>query len=585
MRARFWAASSIIFASMCSTILHAQSVGPALMPPSYQFVDPNGVDLSSATYSYQLKEAEIGSGAGRIALVRYWSSAAWTSNWGSVYVKFQFSQGAIQWAAVSLGGSTKYFLPHAGGILAVRRDGSSLSYLGSGRIRYVDSVGEVIIFSPPSGWTGSPLGMCNNAVFKECIAFADTKSLPDGTIYRFDWSIFNSANTLSARLSRVESNTGYSLDIQYVSNTQGSTNQFDVQNWFSPSLSTLKNKNSPAGASTQVGYAYVGNGQLITTLPSGTQYKYLYNVTTAPKAQLESIENFAIPISNKVEISYENGYLYKVVINSAETWYFSSYFTTLNDSTLTSVSRQDPFGGVTSVALDGQAYGPFPSRVTDPLGAATQFTHDPYGRMTKYVRPNSITENLSYDERGNVLLHSVDALPNSGLASVGRTAIFPASCANAVTCNRPSSVTDARGASTEFTYAPEHGGVLTETGPAPSAGAPRPQTRYQYVQREAWLKASGSGYAPTGQPIWLMSRKASCRTTAALADGTGCTGGTADELVTLYDYGPAAGPNNLNLRGIVEDANGAALRTCYGYDWQGNKISETKPQAGLTACP
>ena len=87
----------------------------------------------------------------------------------------------------------------------------------------------------------------------------------------------------------------------------------------------------------------------------------------------------------------------------------------------------------------------------------------------------------------------------------------------------------------------------------------------------------------TGQPIWLLTSESRCRRTAATE--TGCVGGAADELVTTFDYGPEAGPNNLLLRGIVEDANGVASRTCYTYDAVGNRTGETMPLAGLTSCP
>lgn len=71
----------------------------------------------------------------------------------------------------------------------------------------------------------------------------------------------------------------------------------------------------------------------------------------------------------------------------------------------------------------------------------------------------------------------------------------------------------------------------------------------------------------------------------------GCAGGASDEVVTRYDYGPDTGSvgNNLLLRGKVvtaQDADGVirSYRTCYGYDALGNKIWETSPRAGLSAC-
>ncbi|HEY0598183.1 MAG TPA: hypothetical protein VGD20_20395, partial [Sphingopyxis sp.] len=154
-------------------------------------------------------------------------------------------------------------------------------------------------------------------------------------------------------------------------------------------------------------------------------------------------------------------------------------------------------------------------------------------------------------------------------------------------CDKPIMKIDAKGNQTDFTYERAHGGVLTETGPA--VGGVRPQTRYSYVQRNAWVKNSGGAYVSTGQPIWLLASKSLCKTSAATGNpASPCTAGAADEVRTLYEYGPDSGPNNLQLRGTVEDATGAApARTCYSYDWQGNKISETKPKGttGLGACP
>jgi hypothetical protein len=70
-----------------------------------------------------------------------------------------------------------------------------------------------------------------------------------------------------------------------------------------------------------------------------------------------------------------------------------------------------------------------------------------------------------------------------------------------------------------------------------------------------------------------------------MTPGSGCVT-SGDEVVTTYDYGPDSGPNNLHLRGVKEDALGSSPRlTCSAYDWMGNKISETKPRAGLAVCP
>ena len=63
-------------------------------------------------------------------------------------------------------------------------------------------------------------------------------------------------------------------------------------------------------------------------------------------------------------------------------------------------------------------------------------------------------------------------------------------------------------------------------------------------------------------------------------------GGHFDLVVTTYDYGPDTGTvgNNLWLRGVVVTSGGTSLRSCYEYDINGNRISETAPQANLSAC-
>jgi YD repeat-containing protein len=110
----------------------------------------------------------------------------------------------------------------------------------------------------------------------------------------------------------------------------------------------------------------------------------------------------------------------------------------------------------------------------------------------------------------------------------------------------------------------------------------RPQTRYSYTQRYAWISNGSGGYVQAATPVWLLTAESSCRTSAW--NGTACTVAN-DEVVTTYDYGPNSGPNNLLLRGKVVTANGISRRTCFAYDGQGNRIAETKPRAGLTSCP
>lgn len=226
-----------------------------------------------------------------------------------------------------------------------------------------------------------------------------------------------------------------------------------------------------------------------------------------------------------------------------------------------------------------------PSRlgsVTDELGRSTVFGHDFTPRLTSVTNPDGNSVEYLYDDRSNMIRETRHARPGSGLADIVSTAIYPTGCTTGINCNKPISYTDGNGNQTDWTYDPTHGQVLTETGPA--VNGIRPQKRYSYVYRYAWLKNASGGYSKTDSGIWLLGSTRSCRSSAWT--GSACAAGTADEVVTTYDYGPGgSGPNNLWLRGIAVTADGVTRRTCYGYDRLGRKISETAANANLAVCP
>lgn len=113
-----------------------------------------------------------------------------------------------------------------------------------------------------------------------------------------------------------------------------------------------------------------------------------------------------------------------------------------------------------------------------------------------------------------------------------------------------------------------------------------PVKRYGYVQRDAWIANGSGGFVHGSSQIWLRSTEKTCRTTATNVATDSCAGGSLDEVMTAYDYGPDTGlvGNTLWLRGMAMTADGVTLRTCYGYGTLGNKISETSPRAGLSTC-
>ncbi|MBV8685926.1 MAG: RHS repeat protein, partial [Alphaproteobacteria bacterium] len=244
---------------------------------------------------------------------------------------------------------------------------------------------------------------------------------------------------------------------------------------------------------------------------------------------------------------------------------------------------------------------PGPVAVSDALGRTTSFAYCDAAAMASmewlerhrcivlpsaqsFTGPDGARTDLKYDGHRNVV--EVRRHPRPGAtnpdgsvpADIITSAVYDVD--HPKSSSKPLSMTDGRGNTTNWTYDPVHGGVLTETGPAPSPGAPRPQTRYAYAQLTPRY-ADGSA----GAPVWLLVRTSLCKAGAPAADGNGCANGPSDEVVTVFDYGPAAGPNNLLLRSKVVDAGGLNLRTCYFYDAAGNKLAETGPRGAGSGCP
>jgi len=226
--------------------------------------------------------------------------------------------------------------------------------------------------------------------------------------------------------------------------------------------------------------------------------------------------------------------------------------------------------------IDGTVVSSTITPLTTPIS-------DSGGRIRNVTKPEGNQVNYTWDARGN--LTQVVMIPKSGspLPQVASSADYSTSCTTSpVTCNKPNWTRDGLNNQIDYRYDTVHGGMLTKTLPADVNGI-RPQTRYTYIQRSAWVKNSSGTYVQSA-PIWVLATESFCRTSGVGASGTGCTK-AGDEVVKTYDYGPDSGPNNLFVRGIAITADGATLRTCYGYDPYGHKISETQPRAGLASCP
>ncbi len=213
-------------------------------------------------------------------------------------------------------------------------------------------------------------------------------------------------------------------------------------------------------------------------------------------------------------------------------------------------------------------------KVTDEQGRVTTYNYDSLNRISEIILPELNRQTFAYDSRGNVTSATSTPKPNSGDPIVTRQAIYTPTCDNRLNCNRPIAIIDEAGNRTDFTY--QDSFVTSETRPAASAGASRPQTNWEYrkvyrriVTNDGVLLNSGNRTVPV--------KKSQCMTVSPCA-------GTADEIITTIDYGPQTGPNVPRIYGMTASWNGQARTTCYIYDDRGNKIAERAPAAGLTGC-
>ncbi|MEO0419752.1 MAG: DUF6531 domain-containing protein [Pseudomonadota bacterium] len=229
------------------------------------------------------------------------------------------------------------------------------------------------------------------------------------------------------------------------------------------------------------------------------------------------------------------------------------------------------------------AYDGIPLKITDALGRQTNMVHGIQnfaGRpviITKVTAPENNNWNYEYNGIGQVTKTTIK--PKSGSGQQVWQTIY----GGASVCNQPTAQIDANGNRTDIEYSSTHCGILKQTLPAGADGI-RPQTRYTWVQKYAWTKNSSGGFTRAATPVWVMASQEFCRTTAA--SGSGCAGGSSDEVVTTYEYqaGSSSKGSNVFRIGMAVTSEGETLRTCYRLDELGRPISETQPKANLSTC-
>ncbi|MBC7770227.1 MAG: RHS repeat-associated core domain-containing protein [Phycisphaerales bacterium] len=567
-RRQRWLSLLAVALSTCVTAYTSMAHGQSVPPPATQnSIDSNGVDLIGGNLFLSSPTASVGQpGAGGLAYQRTYDSSAqaWRDN-----VTGTINVSGTTYTVTLLGSSEAFAL--SGGVYTSTEGRGGTLALASDVYTYTSASGLVALYARTLA-SSQPTQANEGRVTQ--------LTMPSGERLTFTYTELRTPalpatpTFLAHRLQSVTNNLGYQLSFEYTSSAADAsgiqlktvTAINNAIEYCAPTANgcTLAN----AWMSLQFGY---GSGyETVTDALSRTmRYAVASNRITGIRWPSSSSDN--------VTVSYDTSGMVATVSNGVGTW----AYTYEDTGSVRQTTIVDPTSHVRlyfSELAIGRIVG-----FQNGAGNAWQYMYDSNGRLTHDFRPQEGYTSRAQDARGNIILMSVS--PNSG--SSGPTAIqfytatYPSSCSNPVTCNLPTSTTDALGNTTDYTYDSAHGGVLTVTSPDPDGGGslPRPQTRYTYSQISASYIQAVSGsptMAPT--PVHRLTQVSSCATTSW--SGSACVGGSSDETRTTITYGT----DNLLPTSVSVGAGDGSLTTATTstYDNIGNVLTVDGPLTGDT---
>ncbi|MGA9582260.1 MAG: RHS repeat-associated core domain-containing protein [Allosphingosinicella sp.] len=549
-------------------------------PPKQMTLSPLGVDLSDGRFAYKATDLSIGPftlersflGGNTIDGSNYFGPN-WTHNY-AIYV-VEKNRSKTDGIYVVLGRGLVHFtasVHSATGYACLNPDcdGATLAVV-NGAFVYTDAQGNVYTFNMSVN-AFTPYSNITPALRNPRVARID---YADGHRLTYTYS--------GSQLRQIASNYGYSLVFEY----SGSTNSISKACGYNRAVTYVTAATTCAGAAPAVSYGYGASANLANVVDVlGRSWGYDYGASAMQLTCVRQVDSPACRVANFYASGGRPREVSKQTTPDGAAWNY-----------LYQPADSDPDNPQLPGQPPPQSYGSFSGpegiQVGAEFGGGLLNLYNQNGRHTllqwdgielmRLHHPEG--NNVTYGWRGGQKVSETwQAKPASGTATIATGSGFPdwqsAECATPPRrlCNRPIWRKDYKGNQTDYTYDPVHGGVLTETGPA--VNGIRPQIRYEYAARRAWV-GTGGGYAQEAAAIHLPVKKSFCA--SGPASGSGCAV-PGDEVVTTYDYGPDSGPNTLTLRGEAVSSGGITLRTCYGYDGLGRRISQTSPNADLAAC-
>jgi YD repeat-containing protein len=525
----------------------------AAPPPARETIDENSVDLFRGTFAADDTIMTIGQDQGMV-LKNHWRGSGWTSNMRPLIYK----SGTT--FTVTIDGNTDRFIQSGSTFTPTEGRGTSLTS-SSGSYTYRARDGTVVSFA------AYPANSSNYKPYGEALASSLVR--PNGQRLDFTYQAAVVCDYYNGdfcaggfkqirRLASIKGAYGYLINFSYDSDDPETDGLIP---WTTIADMKMVNLGHDYCASTIANCATTQNWPTVSN-PNAAQMVYIQTGGDITGVRRPG------STTNDITIAYSAGKVSSVSDRSGTTNY--SYSDAGGERT---VNVTNAVGATTvykfNIALERM------TSVTDPLGNTTTYAYDSFGRLTNTTYPEGNQLVLTYDARGNVLSRRKIAKPGSGLADLLATANYPASCTNVATCNQPTSTVDEKGNVTDYSYDATHGGLLTITAPAPTAGAARPQIRYGYSTLQAQIKNSSNAIVGSGQNVVLLTSISQCK------DGASCTG-SANELVETITYGSTGVANNLLPTVYTKRSGDNAIMqtTTMAYDPIGNLLSVNGPLVG-----
>jgi RHS repeat-associated protein len=588
----------LLLGSSCAVMLQAEAASAqsssTALPPVRTVVDERGVDLASGQADAEMPPLEVGGGETRLAHQARWSpeSGAWEHNYIIPFVETATS------VSIAPGGTTIRFDKVGGSFVARDGGGETLSFsnaywtltLSDGTIlkfekrNYSDQVevlpvqvDAVIVQIIYPG--GESIGINHERL--EHYPF-----WPDGEADLYE-RVISATSSLGYMLKY-----NYELEQPWVANGDGI--EFPERKWGVLKKVQAMNLNDSTCSSWQSGECPVTPSMEARSYVAATNVQG--SETTLTLTSSDTAGKTAIAESRFVDVTPNNGFADgKFYLTRTKSPTSSQFDTSYQIDTQGRVSRyQGPLGTanytwstngtlLTSTVTD--AVGPVRTVTTDTgarvvktdtdgLGRSWTYSHDSKGRVIGATSPLGQSYQYAYDSRGN--LTSAILLPaGGGTAITLQSFVYPASCTNPLTCNKPTSLTDPRGNTTNYEYDPLHGGVTTIM--APAVDGIRPTTVISYSAFSGTYTDYSGAFLPISFQVYRPTTMSFCLTAQY------CNGTSSELRVTsAYENGGSGTWSNIRpvSRTIATGDGSLSSTTLLGYDIKGNVLTLDGPAAG-----